>query len=188
MGAMLLQLINVKDLKRSRFDEVENYKKVGHVGSGGYGNCLLLQNRSNQALRVCKVQKRIKQVSEPLEIEILRDILPDHTRIVLLHEAITHAHPHHATLFRLLPRRRPFPTQCPLREFMGTCTGVIHLALFPPAFRGISVYTSRIRPSKSWSTTWLRMAANHPRGRQAGKYFPWSTNGRQSWLPVSGPW
>ena len=92
IGAILPQLINVKDLKRSRFDEVENYKQVGHVGSGGYGNCLLLQNRSNQALRVCKVQKRIKQVSEPLEIEILRDILHDHPRIVRLHEAITHTH------------------------------------------------------------------------------------------------
>ena len=92
IGAMLQQLGDVKDLKRSRFDEVENYKKVGHVGSGGYGNCLLLQKRSNQTLRVCKVQKRTKELSEPLEIEILRDILHDHPRIVRLHEAITHTH------------------------------------------------------------------------------------------------
>lgn len=83
---------NVRDLKRSRFDEVENYKQVGHVGSGGFGNCLLLQNRSSMALRVCKVQKRVKGTSEPLEIEVLRDILHDHPRIVRLHEAITHTH------------------------------------------------------------------------------------------------
>ena len=92
IGAMLPQLVSVKDLRRSRFDEVENYKHVGHIGSGGYGNCSLLQKRSNQTLRVCKVQKRIKDVSEPLEIEILRDILHDHPRIVRLHEAITHTH------------------------------------------------------------------------------------------------
>ena len=66
---------------------------VDHVGSGGYGNCLLLQKRSNQTLRVCKVQKRrTEEPSEPLEIEILRDILHDHPRIVRLHEAIMHTH------------------------------------------------------------------------------------------------
>ena len=93
VGAMPNQLGNVRDLKRSRFDEVENYKNVGHVGSGGYGNCLLLQKRSNQTLRVCKVQKRrTEEPSEPLEIEILRDILHDHPRIVRLHEAIMHTH------------------------------------------------------------------------------------------------
>ena len=89
---LLPQLVSVKDLKRSRFDEVENYKHVRHVGSGGYGNCSLLQKRSNQTLRVCKVQKRTKEASEPLEIEILRDILHDHPRIVRLHETITHTH------------------------------------------------------------------------------------------------
>ena len=91
-GVKLPRIHNVRDLKRSRFDEVENYKQVGHVGSGGYGNCLLLQNRSSMALRVCKVQKRSRSVSEPLEIEVLRDILHDHPRIVRLHEAITHPH------------------------------------------------------------------------------------------------
>ncbi|KAF6219934.1 hypothetical protein HO133_003759 [Letharia lupina] len=80
----------VRNYKRSRFDEVESYKQVGHVGSGGYGNCLLLQNRSNMSLRVCKVQKRRKSISKPLEIEILRNILYDHPRIVVLHEAIMH--------------------------------------------------------------------------------------------------
>ena len=91
-GTKLPQLVSVRDLKRSRFDEVENYKEVAHIGSGGYGNCLLLQKRSNQTLRVCKVQKRTKELAEPLEIEILRDILHDHPRIVRLHEAITHTH------------------------------------------------------------------------------------------------
>ena len=90
---MRREVDSVRNLKRSRFDEVESYKQVGHVGSGGYGNCLLLQKRSNTTLRVCKIQKRRKDVnSEPLEIEILRDILHDHPRIVRLHEAIMHTH------------------------------------------------------------------------------------------------
>ena len=92
ISGMLRELDSVRDLKRSRFDEVESYKQVGHVGSGGYGNCLLLQKKSNMTLRVCKVQKRSKGTSEPLEIEILRDILHDHPRIVRLHEAIMHTH------------------------------------------------------------------------------------------------
>ena len=91
-GVKLREFDNVKNYKRSRFDEVENYKQVGHVGSGGYGNCLLLQKRSNLSLRVCKVQKRPKSVLEPLEVEILRDILYDHPRIVRLHDAIMHTH------------------------------------------------------------------------------------------------
>ena len=91
-GVKLRELDNVREFTRSRFDEVENYKQVGHVGSGGYGNCLLLQKRSNMTLRVCKVQRRPKNISEPLEIEILRDILDDHPRIVRLHEAIMHTH------------------------------------------------------------------------------------------------
>ena len=91
-GVKLCETNNVRNYKRSRFDELENYKQVGHVGSGGYGNCLLLQKRSNMTLRVCKIQKRSKDISEPLEIEILRDILYDHPRIVRLHEAITHTH------------------------------------------------------------------------------------------------
>ena len=89
-GVKLCETNNVRNYKRSRFDELDNYKQVGHVGSGGYGNCLLLQKRSNMTLRVCKIQKRSKSISEPLEIEILRDILYDHPRIVRLHEAITH--------------------------------------------------------------------------------------------------
>ncbi len=89
-GVEFYESDNVRNYKRSRFDEVESYKEVGHVGSGGFGNCLLLQKRSNMTLRVCKVQKRPKSVWEPLEIELLRDILHDHPRIVRLHEAILH--------------------------------------------------------------------------------------------------
>ena len=89
-GVKLCETADVKKYQRSRFDEVENYKQVGHVGSGGYGNCLLLQNRSNMTLRVCKIQKRSKSISEPLEIEVLRDILNDHPRIIRLHDAIMH--------------------------------------------------------------------------------------------------
>ena len=87
-GVKLNRIQRVRDLKRSRFDERDSYKQVGHVGSGGYGNCLLLQKRSSMSLRVCKIQKRSKSVFEPLEVELLRDILDDHPRIVRLHEAI----------------------------------------------------------------------------------------------------
>lgn len=80
-----------RTFRRSRFDEVEEYEQVGHVGSGGYGNCLLLQNRSNMTLRVCKIQKRSKSIPVPFEVEILRDILNDHPRIIRLHDAIMHA-------------------------------------------------------------------------------------------------
>ncbi len=89
-GVKLCKTNNVRDYKRSRFDEAESYKQVGHVGSGGYGNCLLLQKTSNMALRVCKIQRRSKNISEPLEIEILRDILNDHPRIVRLYDVIMH--------------------------------------------------------------------------------------------------
>ena len=87
-GVKLNRIRRVRDLKRSRFDELDSYKQVGHVGSGGYGNCLLLQKRSSMSLRVCKIQKRSKSIAEPLEVELLRDILDDHPRIVRLHEAI----------------------------------------------------------------------------------------------------
>ena len=82
---------DVRDFRRSRFDEVESYKEVGHVGSGGFGNCLLLQKKSNMTLRVCKIQRRSKRVSQSIEVGILRDILYDHPRIIRLHEAIMHA-------------------------------------------------------------------------------------------------
>ena len=90
-GVKLREYDDVRQLKRSRFDEVESYKQVGHVGSGGYGNCLLLQNKSNMTLRVCKIQKRSKSISGPLEIEVLRDILNDHPRIIRLHDVIMHS-------------------------------------------------------------------------------------------------
>ena len=89
-GVKVYETENVRNYARSRFDEVESYKQVGHVGSGGFGNCLLLQKKSNLTLRVCKIQKRSKSISEPLEVEILRDILHDHPRIIRLHETIMH--------------------------------------------------------------------------------------------------
>lgn len=89
-GVKVCETEDVRDYKRSRFDEVDSYEQVGHVGSGGYGNCLLLQKRANMTLRVCKIQKRSRGISQPLEIELLRDILYDHPRIVRLHEAIMH--------------------------------------------------------------------------------------------------
>lgn len=89
-GINLCETDNVRNYKRSRWDERQSYKQVGHVGSGGFGNCVLLQKKANLTLRVCKIQKRSKSVSGPLEIEILRDILHDHPRIIRLHEAIVH--------------------------------------------------------------------------------------------------
>lgn len=83
----------VKDLKRSRFGEVDKFEKLEHVGAGSNGSCVLLKRRSDQALRVCKTTKRISNCigeyeEEPLEVTILLDILPSHNRISRLHEAI----------------------------------------------------------------------------------------------------
>ncbi|KAL2041779.1 hypothetical protein N7G274_005563 [Stereocaulon virgatum] len=79
-----------KELKRSRFGEVDRFEMLEHVGAGSNGSCLLLKRRSDQALRVCKTTRRIfnykgEYEKEPLEATILLDILPPHDRISRLH-------------------------------------------------------------------------------------------------------
>ena len=81
---------SVKELKRSRFGEVDRFEKLEHVGAGSNGSCLLLKRRSDQALRVCKTTRRISNYKgeyekEPLEATILLDLLPPHDRISRLH-------------------------------------------------------------------------------------------------------
>ncbi|MCJ1276149.1 Serine/threonine-protein kinase Nek2 [Puttea exsequens] len=86
--------VEIKDLKRSRWNEKENFKQTGRVGSGANGNCFLLERRSDRAVRVCKVTQRCMNwgkgtlEEEPLEAKILRDILPPHDRICRLRESI----------------------------------------------------------------------------------------------------
>ena len=85
--------MDVRDLRRSRFGEVDRFEQLEHVGSGSNGSCILLKRRSDQTLRVCKTTKRVCNFrgdyeNEPMEAKILLDILPTHDRISRLHEAI----------------------------------------------------------------------------------------------------
>ncbi|MCJ1450352.1 hypothetical protein MMC28_000683 [Mycoblastus sanguinarius] len=78
----------VKNLKRSSFDEADSYKELRTIGHGGNGKCFLLERRSDQALRVCKVTRSRPHKGEPLEAKILLDILPQHDRVLRLYEVI----------------------------------------------------------------------------------------------------
>ncbi len=80
---------SIQDLKRSRFDEIDSYQELQPLGHGGNGNCFLLRRKSDQALRVCKVIRRIN-AEEPLEATVLLKILPRHDRILQLHDLIIH--------------------------------------------------------------------------------------------------
>ena len=77
-------------MRRSSLGEVHIYKEVRQIGSGGFGNCFLLERKTDKARRVCKVQAREYQDDArngvPLEVNILRDLLPRHDRILHLHE------------------------------------------------------------------------------------------------------
>lgn len=84
------RIIDIKGLKRSRFDETDSYQELRVLGYGGNGNCYLLKRRSDQALRVCKVTYRFHE-KEPREATILLKILPRHPRILNLHDVIIHA-------------------------------------------------------------------------------------------------
>ena len=85
-------------LQRSSTGEVDDYKEIRHIGSGGYGNCFLLERKSDKALRVCKVQERESLYPEekyedtPLEVTILRDILPRHDHILHLQDFVLQPH------------------------------------------------------------------------------------------------
>ncbi|KAL6720261.1 hypothetical protein ACLMJK_002182 [Lecanora helva] len=84
---------NIKSLHRSSVGEIYSYKEMRQIGSGGFGNCFLLKRNKDQALRVCKVQARDFHYGEdynkpPLEVDILRDLLPRHDRILHLHEFV----------------------------------------------------------------------------------------------------
>lgn len=85
-------------MRRSPFGEIYAYKQIRQIGKGGFGNCFLLERKIDKALRVCKVQYRAPcfehggYEEEPLEVSILRDILPRHERILQLHEVIVQTH------------------------------------------------------------------------------------------------
>ena len=78
-------------LKRSRFDETFNYRKLRNLGHGGNGNCFLLERRSDKALRVCKVtfgRANRGHANLPHEVRLLRNFLPPNDRILRAYEAI----------------------------------------------------------------------------------------------------
>lgn len=89
---------NVSSMRRSRFGEAYSYKNQGQIGSGGFGNCFLLERSTDKTLRVCKVQQRAycykldDYEDGPTEASILHDILPPHDRILRLHEVIVQSH------------------------------------------------------------------------------------------------
>lgn len=89
--------IPVQDLQRSRFNEKDAFKELNEVGAGSNGRCVLLKRKCDQALRVCKIAKRIKvrknecedeYEDKPLEASILLDVLPKHDRILCLYDAL----------------------------------------------------------------------------------------------------
>jgi len=87
----------VDRMRRSSIGEVVAYKEIRQIGSGGFGNCFLLERKTDKALRVCKVQAREffydgEYEDTPLEVSILRDILPQHDRILRLHEFVNQHH------------------------------------------------------------------------------------------------
>ena len=87
----------VQDLQRSRFNERDDFQQLDEVGAGSYGRCVLLKRKCDQALRVCKIAKRVKvrknqyedeYEDKPLEASILLDVLPKHDRILCLYDAL----------------------------------------------------------------------------------------------------
>lgn len=98
LGPLTSSSQRVSSLRRSRFGEADCYDEIRQIGSGGFGNCFLLERRRDNALRVCKVQKRdyypeVDDYEEaPIEADILLNILPPHDRILRLHDIIIHSH------------------------------------------------------------------------------------------------
>ena len=87
------QSIPVQDLQRSRFNEKDVFQELNEVGAGSNGRCVLLKRKCDQALRVCKIAKRLKvrkdeYEDKPLEASILLDVLPKHDRILRLYDAL----------------------------------------------------------------------------------------------------
>ena len=81
--------IPISELRRSRFDEPDEYEEIRRLGNGGNGNCFLLQSKSDNALRVCKVSPSHPSNSKNhcIEKNLLNDILPPHDRIVMLYHS-----------------------------------------------------------------------------------------------------
>jgi len=74
----------------SRWDQLDTYQKVQSIGEGGQGSCVLLRRSRDNKLMVRKTITRPKlSQGIPLEIRILRDILPTHRRIANLYHAYT---------------------------------------------------------------------------------------------------
>ena len=78
-------------LRRSRFDEIYNYRELRALGHGGNGSCFLLERRTDKALRVCKVIRGVTEKGRDQmlrEVHVLRDILPPNERILRAYEVI----------------------------------------------------------------------------------------------------
>ena len=71
--------------------ETQAFDDVRVLGHGGNGNCLLVKHRREKYLRVCKVTRSYRGASSMCmdnEIRHLKWVLPEHERIVRMHQHI----------------------------------------------------------------------------------------------------
>ena len=71
------------------FPLTAEYEEVRQLGQGGNGRCILVRHRAQDFLRACKVCRAYPPTNEyhlPNEIRFLREFLPEHERIIRLHQ------------------------------------------------------------------------------------------------------
>ena len=75
----------VRVVRATRFDQVDSYDEIQHIGEGGQGACSLVRRSRDSQLLVLKASSEPKiSRGTPIEIRILRDLLPPHQRIASL--------------------------------------------------------------------------------------------------------
>jgi len=74
-----------RHVRESRFDEMDFYEDIQHIGEGGQGTCSLVRRcRDSQLLVLKTIPKPKYSQGLPIDIRILRDLLPTHKRIASL--------------------------------------------------------------------------------------------------------
>ncbi|MCJ1462308.1 G2-specific serine/threonine protein kinase [Pseudocyphellaria aurata] len=69
-------------------DPYDRYGDPEYLAIGGQGACLRLERKKDQKLLVCKLTTPVEDGEVPREVEILRDILPRHDRIIQVHDLL----------------------------------------------------------------------------------------------------
>ena len=78
-----------KQERNQAFPLTAEYDEVRELGQGGNGRCILVRHRAQDFLRACKVCRAYPPTNEhhlPNEIRFLQEILPEHERIIRLHQ------------------------------------------------------------------------------------------------------